>query len=373
MSLASQANEASGPQQVTQEEGAPSSRTRSVAVLGGSGYTGGELLRYLALHPGFEVVAATSRQNEGQPLYRVHPHLRGFLDLRFSHPDALPDADVVFTCLPHGRAAEAVQDLLEQGSRVVDLSADFRLQDPSVYARFYGREHPFPELLSRRVYGLPEAHRDKLSDARLVSGVGCVATATNLALLPLAHAGLLADARVVVDAKIGSSAAGSEASAAGMHAERSRTLRLYAPTTHRHAAEVMQETGLGSVHMSVHAVELVRGVLATCHVLLPSAAPSTRELWRVWRDAYGAEPFVRIVKERRGVHRGPDPRLVAGTNLADVSFHVDEEGLDEGRIVVTCAIDNLGKGAAGSAVQSLNLMTGQDESTGLRMVPAHPA
>jgi LysW-gamma-L-alpha-aminoadipyl-6-phosphate/LysW-L-glutamyl-5-phosphate reductase len=347
---------------------------RTVAIMGGSGYVGGELLRYLSLHPGFEVVAASSRKLAGEPVHRVHPHLRGFLDLRFTTPQELPDADVVLTCLPHGHAATAVRDLLEQGTRVVDLSADLRLRDPEVYREWYGKEHPAPELLSKRVYGLPEAHREELRSARVVSGVGCVATSVNLALLPLARAGLLREARVVADAKIGSSAAGSEPSAAGLHAERSRTIRLYAPTSHRHAAEVQQETGLDTLHMSVHAVELVRGALATCHVLLPGDAPSTRELWQAWRASYSQEPFVRMVKERKGVHRGPDPRLVAGTNLADVGFHVEEgTGRDPGRIVATCAIDNLGKGAAGSAVQSLNLMMGYDETQGLMMVPAHPA
>ncbi len=349
-------------------------RVRSVAVLGGSGFVGGELLRLLATHPGFQVDAATSRQNDGQPVHRVHPALRGFLDLRFSDPGSLPDADLVLSCLPHGRAAPVVERLLEQGSRVVDLSADFRLSDPQVYRQWYGEEHPAPHLLTERMYGLPEADREGLTEARLVSGVGCVATATNLALLPLARAGLLQDARIVVDAKIGSSAAGSEPGVASMHAQRSRSLRLYAPTSHRHGAEVTQVTGARDLHMSVHGVELVRGVLATCHVLLPDEAPPERSLWPVWRSAYQEEPFVRIVKERRGVNRGPDPRLVAGTNLADVGFHVEDTGVGRaGRIVATCAIDNLGKGAAGSAVQCMNLMTGQPETRGLIMVPAHPA
>ncbi len=347
---------------------------RTVAIIGGSGYVGGELLRLLLLHPGFDVVAATSRSHAGEPLHRVHPHLRGFTDLRFTQPDPVPDADLVLLCLPHGRATDVVPGLLEQGQRVVDLSGDFRLSDPGVYEATYGRPHPTPQLLSERAYGLAEAHRESIRDARLVSGVGCVATATNLALLPLARAGLLAGSQVVVDAKIGSSAAGRETNPAGMHAERARTLRLYAPTSHRHGAEVVQETGADPLHMSVHAVELVRGALATCHVLMPGELPDKRALWQAWRTCYQDEPFVRIVQERKGVHRGPDPRLVSGTNLADVSFYPEPPvpGRTGNRLVVTCAIDNLGKGAAGSAVQALNLMTGQEETTGLVMVPAHP-
>lgn len=361
------------PQTITDTDKAARGGTKSVAIIGGSGYVGGELLRLLLVHPGFDVVAATSRTHKGEPLHRVHQHLRGFSDLRFTDPDPVPDADLVLLCLPHGHAASVVPGLLDEGRRVVDLSADFRLGDPEVYEATYGRPHPAPELLSERAYGLAEAHRESIRHARLVSGVGCVATATNLALLPLARAGMLEGAQVVVDAKIGSSAAGRETNPAGMHAERSRTLRLYAPTTHRHGAEVIQETGADPLHMSVHAVELVRGALATCHVLLPEAVPEKRALWQAWRSCYQEEPFVRIVQERKGVHRGPDPRLVSGTNLADVSFYAEERtGGDAHRIVATCAIDNLGKGAAGSAVQALNLMTGQDETTGLVMVPAHP-
>ncbi len=335
----------------------------SVGIIGGSGYTGGELMRLIIEHPQADVVAATSGQYAGQPVHRVHPNLRGATDLRFSDR-GLPDADIVFTCLPHGESQHVIPDLLEQGSRVIDLGADFRLQSPEAYERWYGKPHEAPELLEKAVYGLPESHRDAIAGASLVSGVGCIATATNLALLPLARAGLLADAEVVVDAKIGSSAAGASVNAAGMHAERSRSLRLYAPTHHRHAAEVEQECGVAP-HMSVHAVELVRGAMATCHVLTHS--PDEKTLWRAWREAYGEEPFVRVVKERQGTHRGPDPKLVAGSNYADVGFHAAD-----GRIVATAAIDNLVKGAAGSAVQCMNLMRGLPETLGLTQLPLSP-
>lgn len=376
--------------------GAAADDALSVAVVGASGYTGGELLRLLLGHPDVRLVAATSDRHAGQLVHRTHPNLRGATDLRFVSRAELPDSDVVFTCVPHGAAQRIVPDLLDAGRTVIDLSADFRLRDAGAYETWYGQEHTAPELLADAVYGLCETQRARLDDGarggpgtvpgtgrrgsgpRLVSGVGCLATAMNLALLPLARAGLLADARVVVDGKIGSSAGGADGGDAAAHAARSRSLRLYAPTGHRHAAEVAQELGIAAPDVSVHAVELVRGVLATCHVLLPDGAetPDEKDLWRVWRDAYAAEPFVRIVKERQGIHRGPDPKLVAGSNFADVSFHVDPGPSGTGgrgaRIVATCALDNLVKGAAGSAVQAFNVVHGLDETTGLTQLPVHP-
>ncbi|MGB1586824.1 MAG: N-acetyl-gamma-glutamyl-phosphate reductase [Thermoplasmatota archaeon] len=337
----------------------------TAAIVGATGYTGGELLRLLLQHPEVQVTAATSRHMQGKPIHQAHPNLRGASDLRFGDRDAVGDADVVFTCAPHGTAQQIVPDLLDAGHHVVDLSADFRL-NATRYQATYG-DHACPELLDEAIYGLPEAHRDELLGARLISGVGCFATSMNLALLPLAQAGLLRDATVIVDGKIGSSAAGIDTNAAGMHAARSRSLRLYAPTTHRHAAEVEQLHGI-QPRVSVHAAELVRGILATCHVLLPKV-PTEKELWKHYRNATAAEPFLRVVKERAGVHRGPDPKLVAGSNFADLGFHVDEAG---SRIVATCAIDNLVKGAAGSAVQSVNIAMGLDETAGLTQWPVHP-
>ena len=360
-------------------------RTITAAVYGGSGYTGGELLRLLLQHPNVQVLGATSAQHAGEPLHRSHPNLRGASDLKFVPRNELPDADVVFTCTPHTQSMQVVPQLMRNGRLVVDLSADFRLRDASTYQQWYETPHAAPQLLPRAVYGLPETRRSEMqaiserlsNEGGLISGVGCFATATNLALLPLARAGLLQGARIVVDGKIGSSAAGAETSPAGMHAERSRSHRLYAATSHRHAAEVQQETG-ASIHASVHTVELVRGILATCHILLPGAAPDEKTLWKAYRAQYENEPFVRVVKERTGIHRGPDPMLVAGSNFADVSFHAEAAGtgsgpnVQGGRIVATCAIDNLVKGAAGSAIQSMNVALGLDERSGLRQLPMHP-
>lgn len=350
----------------------------SVSILGASGYTGGELLRILLQHPGVDVVGATSQQFAGEFLHRVHPNLRGRTQLKFMARNELPAADIVFTCVPHGSAMKHVPTLLEQGSKVIDLSADFRLRNAETYRQWYGLDHAAPELLKQAAYGLPEFHRQAIKGARLVSGVGCTATATNLALYPLVKAGLLTTGPVVADIKIGSSASGMEASIASIHAERSRAIRLYAPTSHRHVAEVQQELGHAAsgapgtppqIHFTAHAVELVRGVLATCHAFLARPDVTDKDLWKAYRAAYGGEPFVRLVKERAGLHRFPDPKLVAGSNYADVGFEI-EEGTN--RVVALCAIDNLVKGAAGSAVQCMNLMSGFAETDGLTQIPLHP-
>jgi LysW-gamma-L-alpha-aminoadipyl-6-phosphate/LysW-L-glutamyl-5-phosphate reductase len=352
--------------------------TLTAAILGASGYTGGELLRLLLQHPNVELVGATSQQFAGEYLFKAHPNLRGRTLLKFVGRSELPRADVTFTCVPHGSAMRIVPGLLERGGKVVDLSADFRLRDAARYKAWYGEEHAAPQLLGEAAYGLAEFHRDEVRNARLVSGVGCTATAVNLALYPLAKAGLLADGTVVADVKIGSSASGLEADVASIHAERSGTIRLYAPTQHRHVAEVEQEMERAGarprIHFSGHAVELVRGVMATCHAILPAGvAPSEKDLWKAYRAAYGSEPFVRIVKERTGIHRAPDPKLVAGSNYADVGFDVEEPRAGGAtRIVTTCAIDNLVKGAAGSAVQCMNLQFGLPETTALTQLPFHP-
>lgn len=374
-------------------------QTVTATVLGASGYTGGELLRLLLQHPGVEVVGATSQQFAGEYLFKAHPNLRGRSLLKFVGREELPRSDVVFTCVPHGSAMRIVPKFLDKGSRVVDLSADFRLGDAARYKQWYGEEHAAPQLLGEAAYGLAEFHRDAIKQARLVSGVGCTATAVNLALYPLAKAGLLGDGNVVADVKIGSSASGMEANVASIHAERSRAIRLYAPTQHRHVAEIEQELaraqaaagdtrGTPQIHFSGHAVELVRGVLATCHAFLPNGSGVTeKDLWKAYRAAYGTEPFVRMVKERSGIHRAPDPKLVAGSNYADVGFDLEEaapgaaqgaygprpNGAKRGtRVVATCAIDNLVKGAAGSAVQCMNLQFGLNETTGLTQLPLHP-
>lgn len=348
-----------------------SSLTR-VSIVGGSGYGGGELIRLLSDHPQVEIAQITSRRHAGQYVHSVHPNLRpwhGEPARKFTSLKALEACDVLFLALPHGAAQKEIAHFATLAPRIIDLSADFRLHDPTIYARWYGQTHTAPEWLERFVYGLPEIYREEIRTTHYVSGVGCNATASILALWPLHKAGLLRDDRpILVDLKVGSSEAGASATASSHHPERSHVVRSFAPIRHRHEAEVQQTLGRNDIHLSVTAVELVRGVLATAHAwVIPGT--SERDLWRAYRQARGDEPFLRIVHERSGLYRHPEPKLVTGTNLADIGWSLDAES---GRVVALAAIDNLGKGAAGSAVQCLNLMMNWDESTGLRFRGLHP-
>jgi LysW-gamma-L-alpha-aminoadipyl-6-phosphate/LysW-L-glutamyl-5-phosphate reductase len=343
-----------------------------VSIVGGSGYGGGELLRLLMSHPCVEIAQVTSESQAGNYVHSIHPNLRPAgrkpATLRFTTLAELTPCDVLFLALPHGEAQRRIDQLAGLATNVVDLSADFRLQDMALYERYYGEPHSAPGWLSCFVYGLPELNRGAIGSSHHVSGVGCNATASILALLPLQRAGLLDDKPIVVDVKAGSSEGGASASAASHHPERSGAVRSFAPTGHRHEAEVAQALGRSDVHLSVTSIELVRGVLATAHAWVrPGLAE--KDLWRAYRDAYGDEPFVRIVHEKGGIYRHPEPKLLAGTNLADVGWDMDPR---TGRLVALAAIDNLGKGAAGSAVQCMNLMLGWQETTGLEFPGLHP-
>ncbi len=345
-----------------------------VNVLGGSGYTGGEVLRILATHPMVEVGIVTSSSNAGKPLHQLHPNLRGVLDLTFSPRERLDHAEVLMVCVPHGRAMEMMPQLLQNADKVIDLSADHRLRDPADYPTWYGITHPHPENLQRFVYGVPELHREQLRSATAASGPGCMATAANLAMLPLFKAGLVEERHIIVDVKIGSSAAGVEVNISTHHPERANVVRAYAPTGHRHTAEVEQELAPYNggrkprIDLSAHAVDMVRGILATCH-LRPRGEVTDKDLWKAYRDAYGAEPFVRVVNQKAGLHQLPNPKVLLGSNFGDVGFQLDPRGE---RIVAFGAIDNLVKGAAGSAVASMNLMCGLPERTGLEFPGLHP-
>ena len=343
------------------------------AIVGASGYVGGELLRLLLAHPQVEVVQATSERYAGRFVYQVHPNLRGHTTLKFTSLQTLEPVDVLFLALPHGEAQKRIASFAQVAPRIIDLSADFRLRDPALYERWYGHPHAAPAWLERFVYGLPEINREAIRGAAYVSGVGCNATATILALWPLFRADVVDRSRdVIVEVKVGSSEGGNRPSDASHHPERSGAVRSYAPVGHRHTAEVIQalaQTGpVPQVHLSVTAVELVRGALATAHLFLKEPL-SERDLWRIYREAYREEPFVRIVKERTGIYRLPEPKILAGSNHADVGFALDEA---TGRVVSICAIDNLMKGAAGTAVQCLNLMMGWEETTGLTFPGLHP-
>ena len=336
------------------------------SIVGGSGYAGGELLRLLLDHPEVEVVQVTSERSRGKLVHSLHPNLRGRSKLKFVSREELEAVDVLFTALPHGEAAGRIEELAGLAERIVDLSADFRLSDPEAYERWYGAPHPAPEWLGRFVYGLPEHGREQLRGARYASGVGCNATAVNLSLLPLARHGLIESA--VVEVKVGSSEGGASAGPASHHPERAGCLRSFAPTGHRHQAEMELVLGGPTLHFSATAVEMVRGILCTAHVFLAEELED-KDVWRLYRECYADEPFLRIVKERQGLYRYPEPKLLAGTNYADVGFQKDPAS---NRLVVIGAIDNLVKGAAGSALQSMNLMCGLDETAGLGFTGLHP-
>jgi N-acetyl-gamma-glutamyl-phosphate/LysW-gamma-L-alpha-aminoadipyl-6-phosphate reductase len=341
------------------------SRVRA-SIVGGSGYGGGEVLRLLLDHPNVEVSQVTSRSQAGNFVFAAHPNLRGRTHLEFISPERLEKCDVLFLCLPHGEASKQIERYAGLAERIVDLSADFRLRDPATYKKWYGEDHAAPQWLDRFVYGLPELHRDRLKGAKCASGVGCNATAINFALLPLARKGLMESA--VVDLKVGSSEAGNAHSPGSHHPERSGAVRSFAPTGHRHQAEVRQELGDFPLHMSITSVELVRGVLCTAHVFLKQNL-TEKEVWQAFRECYRGERFVRIVKDKTGIHRYPEPKVLAGSNYADVGF---EKDADSNRLVVMSAIDNLMKGAAGSAVQCMNLMCGFPEEAGLTFPGLHP-
>ncbi len=347
-----------------------------VSIVGASGYVGGELLRLLLAHPHVTVQQATSARLMGRYVYQVHPNLRpakpatsAAATLQFVHPDTLEPCDLLYLALPHGEAARAIERYTSLAPRIIDCSADFRLNDTATYARWYGDEHPAPAWLTRFVYGLPEVNRAALQATNYASGVGCNATATTLALLPLVQAGMIAsDTPITVEVKVGSSEGGAQANDSSHHPERAGVVRSFAPVGHRHTAEVAMVTGLSSVHMSVTSVELVRGALATAHVFVRDGL-SEKDLWKAYRGFVSDQPFVRLVKERSGIYRYPEPKILAGSNYADIGFAFDAE---HGRVVSICALDNLMKGAAGSAVQCMNLMAGYDETAGLTFPGLHP-
>lgn len=336
-------------------------------IVGGSGYTGGELLRLLHFHPEVEVTQITSREHAGRYVHTVHPNMRGVSRLQFIHPDALEACDVLFLALPHRTTARNIDHYAALAPRLIDLSADFRLRDTEAYQRWYGEAHPAPEWVERFVYGLPELNRDALRGANYASGVGCNATTLNLALYPLANAGLLE--RVSAELKVGSSEGGNTANAGSHHPVRSGAVRTYKATGHRHMAEVQMMLGQDvPVRFSVTAIEMVRGIHLLAHVDL-NQEMNEKDIWRLYRAAYNEEPFVRLVRDRNGLHRLPEPRIVAGTNYCDIGFEMDDDGR---HLVLIAALDNLGKGAAGSAVQCLNLMHNFDECAGLSFPGLYP-
>ncbi len=336
------------------------------SIVGASGYGGGELLRLLLAHPEVEVAQVTSERLSGKFVHTAHPNLRKQTTLKFSTIAELDAVDVLFLCLPHGHASQRFDQFAQLADTIVDLSADFRLPDAADYDKWYGKAHVAPQLLGDFVYGLAEISRAQLVGAKRIACGGCNASATILALKPLADAGLIES--VVVEVKAGSSEAGNAVNDASHHPERSGVVRSYKPTAHRHIAEMQHYLGLDQVHFSATSIEMVRGILATCHVFVNDKL-ADKDLWKLYRGAYADEPFVRLVKERSGIHRYPEPKLLAGTNFCDIGFECDPHA---NRVVVISAIDNLMKGAAGQAVQAFNIANGFDERAGLAFAGLHP-
>ena len=347
-----------------------------VGVVGASGYVGGELLRLLVTHPKIEVSMVTSRQKAGDYVHRVHPSLKGFIDITFSPMDMdklTSSCDIVFTSVPHGKANKIVKDLYDRGMKVIDLSADFRLKNPKDYVKWYGWEHPFPDMLSKSVYGVPELHREEIKKAQLVSCPGCMAVTSLLAIKPLIENSIIDTEHIVVDSKIGSSGAGQKANAGTHHAMRYGVVRPYKPAKHRHTGEIEQELSSIAkkqikVSMSPHAVNIVRGILTTNHTFMKRHVEEL-ELWKMYRNSYKNEPFVRLIRDKKGLYKFPDPKFVVGSNFCDVGFDIDEYNQ---RIVALSASDNLMKGAAGSAIQVMNVMSGYEETEGLKFTPLTP-
>lgn len=340
----------------------------SASILGASGYVGGEILRILLQHPEVDVVQVTSERHAKRPVHQVHPNLRGYTKLKFSPSAELEPADILFVCLPHGKSQDRIQDIESKFECWIDLGADFRLQDPERYQAWYKEEHRAPEALKAFVYGLPEIHRDRLVGARRITGTGCSAAAGILGLWPLTQAGVVDLERpVVMEAKFGSSAAGNKEGPGSHHPERSGVLRSFQPVGHRHTAEIEENTGV-NLQMSGTSYDAVRGILATIHVPLARDLDE-KAIWKIYREAYGQEPFVRIVKEARGIHRVPEPKILAGSNFCDLGFFRDPRS---DRLVVLTALDNLVKGAAGNAVQAMNVAYEMPERLGLGFPGLHP-
>jgi N-acetyl-gamma-glutamyl-phosphate/LysW-gamma-L-alpha-aminoadipyl-6-phosphate reductase len=337
-----------------------------VSIVGASGYGGGELLRLLLNHPDVEVHQVTSERNAGKPVTRVHPNLRKSTSLNFCMVKELEEVDLLFVSLPHTQFMQRFDELSGLADRIVDLSADFRLKDSAAYLKWYEVEHPRPDKLAQFVYGNVELHRAEMKKARYISGAGCNATATILPLWPLFKLGVVDTALpVVAEAKCGSSEGGNVVSEASHHPERSGCVRSYKPTGHRHIAEMEQELG-HRIYFSATSIEMVRGILVTAHLFVKPEI-TEKDIWKVYRQVYGQEPFIRIVKEKQGIYRFPEPKILAGTNYCDIGFE-----LDETRLVVVSAIDNLMKGAAGQAVHAMNVMCGFEETAGLSFAGLHP-
>jgi N-acetyl-gamma-glutamyl-phosphate reductase len=334
----------------------------NVGIVGGTGYTGAELLRLLAAHPKARLVAITSRSEAGTPVAELFPNLRGHVDLDFSSLDEgrLAGCDVVFFATPNGVAMGMAPELLRAGVRIVDLAADFRLKESQEWERWYGMPHVSPELLEEAVYGLPELNREAIRGARLVANPGCYPTAVQLGLLPLLEKGRVDPRHLIADCKSGVSGAGRKASVATAFAETTESMKAYSVPGHRHQPEIEQGLSLasgGAVRLTFvpHLTPMIRGIHATLYATLGDGAVDLQGLYAA---RYRDEPFVDVMPP--GSH--PETRSVKGSNVCRLAVYRPQE---EARVVVLSVIDNLVKGAAGQAVQNMNIMFGFEETAGL--------
>jgi N-acetyl-gamma-glutamyl-phosphate reductase len=339
-----------------------------VGIVGGTGYTGIELLRILARHPGCELVAITSRKEAGTAVANIFPSLRGIVDLAYADPTKadLRSCDVVFFATPNTVAMGEANTLVKAGVRIVDLSADFRIRDAAVWEKWYKVRHTAPELLSQAVYGLPEANRDKIKKARLVANPGCYPTAVQLGLLPLLDTGAVDVGHLIADAKSGVSGAGKRTEEHLLFSEAADNFKAYGVSGHRHWPEILQglDAAAGrSVGLTFvpHLVPMIRGIHATLYARIAKAA----DFQRLYEDRYRNEPFVDVLPGGSE----PDTRSVRAANTCRIAIHRPHEG---DTLVVLSVIDNLVKGASGQAVQNMNIMFGLDETTGLSHVAVVP-
>ncbi len=343
-----------------------------IAIVGSSGYTGGELYRLLLHHPYVTVTAVTSEKSAGHPLSSIFPHLAGLTDLVCEplKPEAVAQkADVVFLALPHVTAQEAAFRFHQLGKKIVDLSADYRLTDPALYEKWYEHGHQYPDLLKRAVYGLPELHREDIKKAQLIANPGCYPTSAILGLAPLVSKGVIDLKTIIIDSKSGVSGAGRTSSLEYQFSEVNEGLMAYKIGTHRHTPEIEQELGLlagtaVTLSFTPHLIPMNRGILSTIYAA-PSRVMDTSQLHGMYCEFFRREPFVRILP----AGRFPNVRNVRGSNFCDVGVYADPR---TGRVVVVTAIDNLIKGASGQAIQNMNLMSGFDETEGLKFAGLFP-
>ncbi len=346
-----------------------------VGIVGGTGYTGVELLRLLAMHPNVDLQVITSRAEAGNLVSDIYPNLRQHLDLPFTEPDVdrLAQCDVVFFATPNGVAMKQVPELLAKGVRVIDLAADFRIKDVDIWEKWYGQSHACPELVAEAVYGLPEINRDQIKTCRLLANPGCYPTAVQLGFLPLLENGLIEPGHLIADAKSGISGAGRQASVASLFSETSGSFKAYAASGHRHLPEIkqglelMQDASVGLTFVP-HLLPMIRGIEATLYAqLIPSNSETvTLEMVQaLYEERYSNEPFVDVMPLRSH----PETRSVKGSNMCRIALH-QQEGSNT--IIVLSVIDNLVKGAAGQAVQNMNIMFGLAESAGIEQIALMP-